>query len=686
MQAGSRVPEQQGPADPEVLEIATTRGSGRTAVIVVNYGSSSLLASNLATSTSSDEIVVVVDNWTDAAEREAVHKLAQQHGWLVDEPVGNVGFGAGMNRGVRRALAEGATSLLLLNPDARLAHDGVLRMAAQVEADESLLLAPQITRSDGGPWMSGVMDLRLDDGTMRSARHRVPGEAVVEWVSGAVMALNARLWRQIGGFDEEYFLYWEDVDLCSRVHAAGGTVGVDASVVAVHDEGGTQMDGGGRAKSETFYFYNIRNRALYAAKWLSTADRRRWLMTARRAAWDTLMTGGRRQLVESIRPWRALTRGLAASLKIGLGSASTGGGAMARVTTMSSSSGGLVRVLESFVEPSRLTNPYITQLRDSLSATVGVEVHCWSWKLALIGGYDVFHAHWPEALIEGRSALNTLVRRVLYAIFLARLWLTRTPIVRTAHNLELPSGLSRVELWLLRATDRLTSERVVLNEFTPVPAGTGSTLIQHGHYRDWFARYPKWEQVPGRLAFVGKVRRYKNVEGLVAAFSDLPRESGPYSLHIAGKPSSADLVEALEKLATVDPRIVLDLRFIDDPDLVREVGEAELVVLPYHEMHNSGSVLAVLSLDRPVLVPENEFNRRLAAEVGRGWVITFEGELVAQHLVNALKQVRDAARSPRPDLRAREWADVGRLHLASFSDALRRVGRAVPAAGAEKSA
>ena len=651
----------------------------RTAVVVVSYGSSDLLAKNLVASTGPGDLVVVVDNWTDAEERRAVAALAQSHGWLLETPLGNTGFGGGMNLGVARAVAEGASSLLLLNPDARLSPDVRQVLVEQVEADPALLLAPRIVTSDGTPWMSGLMDLRLEDGTMRSSRHRRSGERVMEWVSGAVMVMNVRLWQRIGGFDDEYFLYWEDVDLCRRVHEVGGSVRVDPTVTAVHDEGGTHHDGGGRAKSETFYFHNIRNRALFAAKWLPPRERVSWAVRTPSAAWATMLTGGRRQFLQSVRPGRALVRGLLASARISLrprtlsrpseDAAPIAAGAGSSVPGVP----GVVRVLESFAAPSSMTNPYITQLRDALVATPGVVVHCWDWKRALVGRYDVFHAHWPEALIETRDRLNTMARRVLYAAFLLRLWLTRTPVVRTVHNLQLPSGLSPVETWLLKATDRLTRERIVLNELTPLGTSVSSTLVEHGHYRDWFARYREPDQVRGRIAFIGKVRRYKNVEGLVEAFRQLPvRDDEPYTLRIAGKPSSPELAQALEAAAAADARISLDLSFVDDASLVQVVGEAELVVLPYHEMHNSGSVLAVLSLDRPVLVPDGEFNRRLADEVGPGWVITFEDDLRADDIVRALEQVRGASSGTGPDLTAREWSDAGARHLLAFRRALAR--------------
>lgn len=329
-----------------------------------------------------------------------------------------------------------------------------------------------------------------------------------------------------------------------------------------------------------------------------------------------------------------------------------------------------VRVLQSYIGPAPQTNPYIIQLHDSLTATPGVAVRSFSWKTALLSRYDVFHAHWPEALIDRRGPVSTFGRQVLYALMLALMTVRGVPVVRTVHNIELPQGIDRVQRLLLGWTDRLTRMRILLNEFTPVPPGARTALIEHGHYRDWFAKYPPAEPVAGRVLFFGKVRRYKNVEGLIRAFRATADDAG--SLRVVGSPSSEELVDALTSAAGADPRIEFALAFVEDAQLVREVGEAQLVVLPYPEMHNSGSVLAALSLDRPVLVPDNSFNRALADEVGPGWVIRFDGELDAADLERGLSE--STAGDGAPDLVLRDWSDTGRKHLAAYVRAIPRRG------------
>ncbi|GGM13280.1 glycosyltransferase [Promicromonospora citrea] len=327
-----------------------------------------------------------------------------------------------------------------------------------------------------------------------------------------------------------------------------------------------------------------------------------------------------------------------------------------------------LRVLTSHREPRATTNPYITMLTSALRRTPGVEVVTFTGRAALLGRYDVVHLHWPETItgLGGRRLAGRVVRWLLAALLLLRLTVTRTPVVRTVHNVGLPADAGPAQRLLLRWFDRLTTHRIVLNDRTECPGPV--TTIPHGHYRDWYTG-PRSATVPGRFQYVGLVRRYKGVEGLVEAFRAVP--DADVSLEVAGAASTPELAATITGLADGDPRVTLRFAFLSDDELVSAITAAELVVLPYRFMHNSGTVLAALSLDRPVLVPDTPVNADLAAEVGPGWIHTFTDDLTADDLTRAL----DAARAPRaasPDLGAREWDDAGQAHLDVYRAALAR--------------
>ncbi|MDQ2741688.1 MAG: glycosyl transferase [Chloroflexota bacterium] len=333
-----------------------------------------------------------------------------------------------------------------------------------------------------------------------------------------------------------------------------------------------------------------------------------------------------------------------------------------------------IRVLESFARIRPTTNPYIVQLAHELDADPACELMLFSFRRAIAGGYEVFHVHWPEVIFTGHSRLKTVVRELLTAMILVRIQLTRQAVVRTQHNLEPPSDLNWRQRALLAWFARLTTSTIRLNSLTQGSEGTPVTTIPHGHYRDWFAAHPHEIPIPGRIAYFGLIRRYKGVESLIEAFRGTKSEG--LTLSISGNPSNSEIRADVDRLARTDDRIRVDFRFLSDAELVTAVTSAELVVLPYRFMHNSGATLTALSLNRPVLVPDTPVNRMLAAEVGRGWLHFYSGELSSKDIDGTVADLR--ARPPdgdAPDLTARSWDHAGEAHIYVFTAALDRPRR-----------
>jgi GT2 family glycosyltransferase len=282
------------------------------AFVVVNYGSSELLAANLVASAVScgPAIVVVVDNPTTDDERRRVRALSAAQGWSLVEASENVGFGGGMNLGVARARELGATEFLLLNPDARIGAEAWKTLHAALTPNA--LVAPRIVDGVGRTWFDGA-DLYLSDGRTMGAHRRSqrPGEPRWPWLTGACLLVGDDLWQRVGGFDEEYFLYWEDVDLSRRVVDAGGELVLVRDAEVVHDEGGTHREAGRpEAKSSTYYYHSIRNRLMFAVKHLDDEGVRRWSRSSIAAAKEVLLRGGRRQFAHPMAPLRAAYRGI----------------------------------------------------------------------------------------------------------------------------------------------------------------------------------------------------------------------------------------------------------------------------------------------------------------------------------------------------------------------------------------
>ncbi len=284
-------------------------------IVVVNYASADLLAVNLAATAAAvpDAQVIVVDNRSTDADRARVAALTRAHGWRLVAMDDNAGFGGGVNAGAAVAFGElGVTDLLLLNPDARIDGRSVDALAAAT-ADGRTMASPRVEDAAGRVWFAG-MDVYLDDGSMGGPRRRraQPGARRLPWLSGACLWIPRAVWNEVAGFDDAYFLYWEDVDISVRAARGGARLVVVDDALAVHDEGGTHRAETQRAeaKSELYYYYNIRNRLIFAARLLDAADAQNWSRSAWRNAWQVLLRGGRRQFLRPLPPLRAAWRGV----------------------------------------------------------------------------------------------------------------------------------------------------------------------------------------------------------------------------------------------------------------------------------------------------------------------------------------------------------------------------------------
>ena len=292
------------------------------AVVVVNYRSHRLLERNLVPlvtalvqggpgEQAAGGAVVVVDNFSDDAERAAVRRLGDAHGWRV-LTAPNDGFGAGVNLGADAALADGAQVLAVLNPDLSITPAALLSLVDGVRQDPSTLVGPQVVDAAGRPSRAGGLDWRR--GATVPLGPAGATDLSPDWLTGACLVTSASLWRTLGGFAPDYGMYWEDVDLSVRAVATGARLVLRTDVEAVHDAGGTQEHAGARRKSDLYYRANCRSRLVFAAAHLDAAGRARWALRSAGYARAVVLRGGRRQLLRTPRPALAAASGTLSGL------------------------------------------------------------------------------------------------------------------------------------------------------------------------------------------------------------------------------------------------------------------------------------------------------------------------------------------------------------------------------------
>lgn len=327
-------------------------------------------------------------------------------------------------------------------------------------------------------------------------------------------------------------------------------------------------------------------------------------------------------------------------------------------------------MLESASRPGPRTNPYISLLGQALGERV--DLRWFSWRDAVLGRYDVLHLHWPEVKLRGRTRVRTWARWALFLLMLLRARLGRRAIVRTLHNAEPHEPLPWPASLLIRVCDRWTTWWIALSPLALPPTSAPVTTIPHGHYRDWFAHLSRAERVGGRVLHLGLLRPYKGIDQLLEAAAEVSRE--PFELRIVGRPVVEELARMVRRVAAADRRIVFVDRYVPDPELVREVTAAQIVVVPHAATNNSGTLLLALSLGRPVLVPDGAASEALAAEVGHAWVRTYRPPLTGPDLVRALRETQQPPEDP-PDLTCREWPALAASHEKVLEAAVARARR-----------
>ncbi|MBI3769759.1 MAG: glycosyltransferase family 2 protein [Deltaproteobacteria bacterium] len=222
------------------------------AVVIVNYNTRQHLQESLASAAREGAAeVVVVDN---ASSDGSAQMVRAEYPWVTlhANPT-NRGYGAAANRGIANCTA---AYVVLLNADARLGPGALTALRACLDdRPETAAVGPRLLNVDGSLQPScyafpGSLRWILDNDVLFHLNRRLPlvrrkllrtwahdRERVVPWIKGAAMAIRREAFDAVGGFDESFPLFYEETDLCYRLHAAGWRI-LFSPAATVHHLGG----------------------------------------------------------------------------------------------------------------------------------------------------------------------------------------------------------------------------------------------------------------------------------------------------------------------------------------------------------------------------------------------------------------------------------------------------------------
>lgn len=232
------------------------QNSNKLSVIIVNYASKHYLAacvSSIYDKIGRDNLEIIIVN---NDYRENLDFLGQYQNLIVVNLANNIGFGAANNIGVKKATGN---YILFLNPDIIIEMADIDAVLGKIEQDRQIgIMGVKVLDMDKNiqKWSIGQEDINLkslikENLPIFKNKQLAINNADLSWVSGAAFIMSKQLFLQTGGFDEKFFLYYEDVDLCRRIKKQGKKIKVSSEMIVTHFGGGSHND---KNKQKADYF------------------------------------------------------------------------------------------------------------------------------------------------------------------------------------------------------------------------------------------------------------------------------------------------------------------------------------------------------------------------------------------------------------------------------------------------
>lgn len=242
------------------------------AVVLVNYNGEDVLTDCIKSLVDNAEDgieIIIVDNGSeDTAMEDVENRYPYVHTIYMGE---NAGWGAGCNVGMQTAFKHGAGYVLLLNTDTEIEKGMISELLEYCNGNT--LTIPRIYRDkndkDHSLWYSGgKIDYEAADAKQTLFAYDAAEDSCnepkkVEFATGCCMMISREIWEKAGGFDEEYYLYYEDVDYCMRLKEQGIAILYVPKAALWHKVGGSA----GGEVSYISQYYTVRNRLFFADRY-----------------------------------------------------------------------------------------------------------------------------------------------------------------------------------------------------------------------------------------------------------------------------------------------------------------------------------------------------------------------------------------------------------------------------------
>lgn len=278
--------------------------------------------------------------------------------------------------------------------------------------------------------------------------------------------------------------------------------------------------------------------------------------------------------------------------------------------------------------------------------------------------YEIIHIHWPELFTDGKTIFHALKKSLKILYLLGRLKNKGSRVVWTCHDvISHKQRFPRLEKYFMRMfihkTDGiiapLKSAYTYAVSYFPQLLKKSHVVIPTGHYIGIYPNETDQPEARERLklpagtriiGFIGNISEYKGIYELLDAFSKI--EDQNTLLLLAGIPNNKQIQQDVEKVADKNQRIKVRWGLIPNNELQLYLNTADVIVLPFRKINNSGSLYLALSFNKHTLVPDFPQMLEVKKKYAPEHVHTYpKGKLSSTDLTKLLENVKNDV---QPDL------------------------------------
>jgi beta-1,4-mannosyltransferase len=232
---------------------------------------------------------------------------------------------------------------------------------------------------------------------------------------------------------------------------------------------------------------------------------------------------------------------------------------------------------------------------------------------------DVLHLHWFDPYVKGTDWITKLFYALKFLLDLFWVRWIGVKIVWTVHNqVEHDTPFPRLEQWVQKRLVKMAHHVILLNQSTladpnaPYYGSPAKSVISHGHYRPVYAQSIAAAEarkilglpLHGRVYLnFGVLRPYKGIESLLEVWQASQVDLADCTLVIAGQPNDVAYGQHLMTMMAKIKNVIFYSGFVESEKVHLFFSAADVVVLPYCKILNSGSTILAMSFGKPIIAP-----------------------------------------------------------------------------------